>query len=231
MKTTFTFTKIIAVTVITLAMGAAQARGAVTVYAEDAPSNAVVAASGPVVGTNIPATQTNLNTKGRSKNGNPQVRIDETGVHIGGPDGVVDIQTPRGVLGYAGTGKHLVSIVAIVCTFGMPVAIVALAAYFHHRRTKLAHETLRMMIDKGMPITPELVAELRSKGPHGTGQNPTRKSGLFPGLVLAGIGAALLISGHGDTKAGCIVLFIGVAFLVTWLVERQHQSNTQPPKQ
>ena len=125
----------------------------------------------------------------------------------------------------------MVSIVAIVCTFGMPVAIVALAAYFHHRRTKLAHETVRMMIEKGMPITPELVAELRSRRPHGTGESPTRKSGLFPGLVLAGIGTALLVTGSGHSTGGWIVLFIGVAFLVTWLVERQHQNNTQPPKQ
>ena len=82
---------------------------------------------------------------------------------------------------------------AIFGSFGLPVAMVAIVFYFHHRRTKLAHETLRMMIEKGMPITPELVAELRSKRPHGTGQNPTRRSGLFPGLVLAGIGTALLI--------------------------------------
>jgi hypothetical protein len=231
MKKTFMMTKIIAVTVITLATFLAQARGAVTVYAEDVPSTAAVTASAPVVEANVPAAQTNPNTKSRSGDGNPDVRIDETGVHIGGSGGV-DIQTPRGTREYAGVGKPLVSIVAIVCTFGLPVAIVALAAYFHHRRTKLAHETLRMMIDKGMPITPELVAELRSKRPHGTGQNLTRKSGLFPGLVLAGIGTALLIAGHsGDKKAGCIVLFIGVAFLVTWLVERQHQNNTQPPKQ
>ncbi len=230
MKKTFTFTRIIAVTLIALVVGAAQARSAVTVYAEDMASNAAVTASAPVVEANVPAAQTNLNSKSRSGDGNSDVRIDETGVHIGGPGGV-DIQTPRATRGYAEAGKHLVSIVAIVCTFGMPVAIVAVAAYFHHRRTKLAHETLRMMIDKGMPITPELVAELRSKRPHGTGENPARKSGLFPGLVLAGIGAALLIAGHGgDKKGGWIVLFIGVAFLVAWLVERQHQSNTQPPK-
>ena len=47
MRKTFTFTGIIAVTVITLAILLAQARAAVTVYAEDVPSNAVPAQQGP----------------------------------------------------------------------------------------------------------------------------------------------------------------------------------------
>ncbi len=229
MRKTYTFMRIIAATLIALAISAAQARAAVTVYADEVPSNAAVAASAPVVETNVPAAQTNLNAKSRSGGGNPEVRVDETGVHIGGPN-PVDIDAPAWL--QHGRGGHTVlGIVSVLSPFVMVVAIVALAGYFAHRRTKLAHETIRAMIEKGMPVTPELVAELRSKRPPGIAQNLTRKSGLFPGLVLAGIGAALLIAGHGgDKKGGWIVLFIGVAFLVTWLVERQHQSNTQPPK-
>ncbi|MGD0059138.1 MAG: DUF6249 domain-containing protein [Verrucomicrobiia bacterium] len=230
MKKTYTFMRIIAVALIALAIGAAQARAAVTVYADEVPSNGVVAASAPVVETNVPAAQTNLNAKSRSGGGNSDVRIDETGVHIGGPN-PVDVELPSYLRHREGM-RNVMGIVSILSPFVMVVAIVALAGYFGHRRTKLAHETIRAMIEKGMPVTPELVAELRSRRPPGIAQNLTRKSGLFPGLVLAGIGAALLIAGHGgDKKGGWIVLFIGVAFLVTWLVEWQHQKNTQPPKQ
>ncbi|MGD1020836.1 MAG: DUF6249 domain-containing protein [Verrucomicrobiia bacterium] len=226
MKKTFTFTRIIAVALIALAMGGTQARAAYTVYADDVTSNAAVTASAAAVESNVPAAQTNLNTKSRSGSGHPQVWIDETGIRVRGPN-PVDSNVPHIML----RSKDVENIVGIVAVFGMPVAIVALVFFVHLRRNKMMHETLRAMIEKGVPITPELVAELREKHPHGTEQNPTRKSGLFPGLVLTGIGTALLITGSRHSMGGWIMLFIGVAFLVTWLVERQNQSNTQPPKQ
>jgi hypothetical protein len=56
-----------------------------------------------------------------------------------------------------------VEIVSILSPFVMVVAIVALAGHFAHRRNRMAHETVRAIIDKGVPTTPELVAQLRSK--------------------------------------------------------------------
>jgi uncharacterized membrane protein len=139
-------------------------------------------------------------------------------------------------------GKNpVVDTVAIVAIFGMPVAIVAIMFYTIHRRNKLVHENLRAMIDKGIPITPELVDSLKGKHsgalnqPLSTGGHPLAKSGrarrLLPGLVLTGVGAALMISGHWFGGPGLIVLFIGIAFLIVWLVERMDRSNNQPPKQ
>jgi len=228
MKKTSTIMKIVAVTLGALMFGALQARAAVTVYAEEMPSNGVVAASAPVVETNVPAAQTNLNTKSRSGGGNPEVRIDETGVHIGGPN-PVDIDAPAWFRHGGGT-HNVLGIVSVLSPFVMVVAIVTLAGYFGHRRNKMAHETLRAMIDKGVPITPELVAQIRSKRSWGSygwiGSNR-----LLPGLVMAGIGTALLLSGSGgDRKGGWIVLFIGLAFLVVWAVERKNQNNQLPPR-
>jgi hypothetical protein len=226
MKKTFTTTRIIAVTLMALLVSAAQARAAVTVYADDMVSNTAVNASAPEVVTNVPA-QTNLNTTSQSQGSNPQVRVDETGVHIGGPN-PVDINAPA-FLRHREGGMDVTGIIAILSTFGMPVLIILIVFYTKHRRNRMAHETLRAMIDKGMPITPELVAEIRSKGPSAGGLYPQRGNRLFPGLVLVGIGAALLLAGHGDTKGGLIVLFIGLAFLVAWAVERKHSNDTQPP--
>jgi hypothetical protein len=64
------------------------------------------------------------------------------------------------------------------------------------------------------------------------------RSALFPGLVMIGVGMAMLIanySGGNDTgwagiKGGWIVLFMGVAFLIVWSVERKNKSGDQPPK-
>ncbi len=115
----------------------------------------------------------------------------------------------------------------------MPVAIIGLAGYFSHRRNKMAHDTLQAMIEKGVPITPELVAEIRNKGCGSSGNSASgRRSGrLLPGLVLAGIGTALLIGGaKGESKGGWILLFMGAAFLIVWFVEQKNQNSGQPPR-
>jgi hypothetical protein len=227
MTKTCRFVRIIAATLITLVIGAAQARAAVTAYADEVPSNDAVTASALALETNVSAAQTNLNMMGRSQNGNSQVQIDETGVHIGGPN-PVDIQVPS-YLRHRG-GANIVGIVSVLSPFVMVVAIVALSGYFAYRRNRMAHETVRAMIDKGMPVTPELVAQLRSKRwRDGNGWSGSNR--LLPGLVMAGIGTALLLSGSGgDRKGGWIVLFIGLAFLVVWAVERKNPNNKQLPK-
>ncbi|MGA2179287.1 MAG: DUF6249 domain-containing protein [Verrucomicrobiota bacterium] len=111
----------------------------------------------------------------------------------------------------------------ILGIFGMQVAIVAIFLNFLHHRNKMMHETLRAMIEKGMPLTPELLAGLTVKF------RPLNTP--LPGLVMTGIGAALLTIDPVRYKAGWIVLFVGVALLIFWLVERRNKNDGQPPKQ
>lgn len=132
-----------------------------------------------------------------------------------------------------------VDIVAIMSSFGMPVLIVGMALFFKFRKDRLAHETLRAMIEKGVPITPELLAQLKNKDP----DDDKPKDGsryLLPGLICGGVGAGLLISSLNSHQAGVpglppaagwIVLFIGIAFLIVWLVERNNKNDAQPPRQ
>jgi len=204
MKKTFTSAKLVAGTLIALTVFLVQARGAVTVYADEPASNAV------------PAQQ-----------GSSTSFIDRAGKYAAEIEAKRIENERKMAADRLDARDHLFG---ILTGFGLPVAIVAIMMYFKHRRNKLAHETLRAMIEKGMPITPELVAELRNRWGHGATQNLTRGGSLFPGLVLAGIGTALLVSGSRHSIGGWIVLFIGVAFLVVWLVERQNQGNAQPPK-
>ena len=214
--------------VVLIAVSPVGARGAVTVYADEIPTSAVT----PTAVTNPPAAETSTGGTKASDADHPPVRIDETGVHVGGPN-PVDINMPE----YAGNWQHgssfaamVKAVVAICATFGMPVAIILVIGYFGHRRNKLAHETMRIMIEKGVPMTPELVAEIRSRNSGASGRGPTR-SRLLPGLVLAGVGTALLIGGsRGEARGGWIVLFIGAAFLIVWLVEGKNQSDGQPPR-
>jgi len=218
-----TWKRFIAVVVLLVAVSPVGARAAVSVYAEDVPGSAVA----PTVATNPAATDGSA-----AGADHPPVRIDETGIHVGGAN-PVDINAPR----YADNWGHgyaweatVKGLVAIFASFGLPVALVAIVFYFNHRRNKFAHDTLRAMIEKGIPITPELVAEIKSKRSSSAGSNPTR-SRLLPGLVCAGVGTALLIAGSGgDRRGGWIVLFIGLAFLTVWFVEQKNQNNSQPPR-
>ncbi len=64
-------------------------------------------------------------------------------------------------------GKHadeipalVVPIVAVVflSIFGAPVLIVAVILYFGFSKTRMKHRTIRMLVEKGQPIPPELLA-------------------------------------------------------------------------
>jgi hypothetical protein len=125
----------------------------------------------------------------------------------------------------------------ILASFGMPVLVVGLAFFFKYRKDRLAHETLRAMIEKGMPITPELIAQLGRKQPE-TSAQPNQSRHLLPGLVMVGVGAALLISNHAGNgipglpgAGGWIILFVGVALLIVGFVEKNNKNDAQPPRQ
>jgi hypothetical protein len=51
------------------------------------------------------------------------------------------------------TGETLQCLAALA----LPIGIVAIVLTFRHRRQKLAHETMRLMIEKGLPVPPELI--------------------------------------------------------------------------
>jgi hypothetical protein len=180
----------------------------------------------------VSVTFKTVGQKGTGQTKSSPVHIDSKGIHIGGPE-PVDISVPGG--GLVAIIATLVPIVAILSVFGVPVAIIGLVFYFRYRRNKMVHETMRAMIEKGMPITPELIAQLRNR-PSGSSNQPgrSRQRHLLPGLILTGVGTALLITNlggnSGDGKLGWIVLFMGVAFLIVWFVERRDKNGDQPPK-
>jgi hypothetical protein len=112
--------------------------------------------------------------------------------------------------------------------FGLPVGIVALVLTFRHRRQKLAHETMRLMIEKGLPVPPELI------NPPPPAKRPT--SDLRRGLIwlALGIGSAILFlmvfEDSGLWALGLIPAFIGVAYLLCWGIgvarERRESGRT-----
>jgi hypothetical protein len=124
--------------------------------------------------------------------------------------------------------SNLVSVVSILTVFGTPIAFVAIFCYFRHRKTKMLHETIRAMVEKGVPIPPELFAQESLRifppgGSNGISRTANRaRSDLRVGLILIGVGGGIsILSG----KSGLIILFIGVALVIASWIERKANSN------
>ncbi len=92
-----------------------------------------------------------------------------------------------------------------------------------HRTRKQAqlHQTLRLMIEKGSDIPPELFA------PPNAAQNDLRR-----GLALVGVGLALLILigleegfASGGWAVGLVPAFIGAAYLIVWRYSQRAENR------
>ncbi len=129
------------------------------------------------------------------------------------------------------------SILVPLAPFVMVVAIILVIFYFKHRRHQMMNETLRAMIDKGQPITPELLDSLKGNkngvagpGAGSIGGNFIRqRNDLRTGVILMGVGLGILFLAG---KPGWIVFFIGLAYLVVSRIERNKPGNPppQPPQ-
>jgi hypothetical protein len=198
----------IAAVLFLVALSPLPAQAAVSVYAEE--TVALSNATATTVESQVAAVA--VTKAGHRK---PPVRVDETGVHVGGAN-PVDINVPsfkhHGLEGRT----DVVDIIAVVFGCSIPIVIVAIVFYARHRRLKMHHETIRAMIEKGMPIPPEMAAGTRSDLPlRNTDPRPARGD-FRSGLILVAVGAALLMIAG---KVGWILVFIGAARLIFWLVE------------
>jgi len=120
----------------------------------------------------------------------------------------------------------MIPIIAIVMGCSIPIVIVGLQLYFRHRKNIVLHETLRTMVDKGVPIPPEMFNKTEHKF-MGHDKPSRPRCDLRRGIILTGMGVGIVLF---IGKSGCIILFLGVAFLVIALLEKKDDNNDQPPK-
>ena len=99
--------------------------------------------------------------------------------------------------------------------------------FFGYLRDRRRHETIRLMIEKGTPLTPELLDGLRKKSrmtvrtaydPHGY---------LCWGVTLVAVGLGLLFVSR---PAAAIVGAVGVANLILWGIDRVNSPKNDQPK-
>lgn len=113
---------------------------------------------------------------------------------------------------------NLVGLFAILLIFGGPIIIVAIALYSSYKKRRLTHQTINAYIEQGKDIPAEVLQGLQHHG----GQ----KSNLHKGLVMVGIGFGVavcfaLMGSTGAAALGLIPLFIGIALLLVWKLEKK----------
>jgi hypothetical protein len=115
-----------------------------------------------------------------------------------------------------------VAIIVPVAMFAMIAVAVALGVSQKKARNRMLHDTIRLMVEKGQPIPPELLQP--------QDMQRRRPSDLRYGLLFIGLGlglAALLFSEQSARwPVALIPLLMGVAYLVTWKIESN--KNGQP---
>ncbi len=115
-----------------------------------------------------------------------------------------------------------VAVVAVVATF-MTLAISIVAGlYAIYRVSQQRAETLRLMIEKGVTIPPELIAP-----------KPRRASDLRRGIVLAmfglGLGVFLFaVAAEGMWTMALVPLFVGLGYLLAFRVVTDEPRSPAP---
>ena len=116
-------------------------------------------------------------------------------------------------------GKVLpIVIVSLLAVFGFPVAIVAVIMFSSWARTRSLHRTVRMMVEKGQPVPPELLAS-----PAAAPVTVRPWYDLRRGIVLVSVGVGVImffgISAGWDNGVGALSLIpglIGLGYLLAW---------------
>lgn len=115
-------------------------------------------------------------------------------------------------------GGMFVASLAILFIFGTPIMLVAAVLYANYRKRRLMHNTIDQYVTSGRDIPPEVLESLH--------QQVTPGNNLSRGLVMTGAGlgviACFLVMGTKEAAAlGLIPLFIGLAQLLIWKLEKK----------
>lgn len=123
-------------------------------------------------------------------------------------------------------GSTLVSIGVPAIVFGFVLAIVGGAFYVGYRETKERQQTLRLAIEKGIAIPPELV-----EGASGE-RNPDRdlRSGIKQIFIGIGVGVLLwFVSPFKNVWAvGAMIAIFGIGHVVAWALTRRQPKPATP---
>ena len=121
----------------------------------------------------------------------------------------------------AGWWLGAVSILSILLIFGTPIMLVAAVLYSGHRKRRLASDMASRFLAKGQEVPPEVW--------RGLAGDATPRSNLHKGMIMLSVGLGIFLCFWliGSIKAaylGLIPMFIGIAQLLIWKLEKQKAS-------
>jgi Domain of unknown function (DUF6249) len=126
--------------------------------------------------------------------------------------------------------EAVIPLVAIIfmTIFGAPVLIVAVIMYFGFSRNRMMHKTIRMMVEKGQPVPPALLAP----PPPAVRQRSDMRRGVV--LMMVGLGLILFFGAvnsweNGAWAIGIIPFLIGTGYLMVWKLEGGQKPKTDNP--
>jgi len=114
----------------------------------------------------------------------------------------------------------LTPIVTTSVVFLTAAVIVATVLYFLHRAKELKHQTIRLALEKGLPLPPGLLDDAATAQPKGNDLATGVK------LVFIGVGIGLFFYFLGHPRlwaAGFIPGFVGVGYLVAYALTGRPQ--------
>ncbi len=120
----------------------------------------------------------------------------------------------------------LVPLAGIAMIVAIVVGPIWIGSYFKNRERQRLHDTLRLMVEKGQPVSGELLETLNTGTPRSSPNDMRRGVVLLAvALGMAGLGLILGLTGDGDAVGPLCGLaafpgFIGVAFIVLALLNR-----------
>jgi hypothetical protein len=119
-------------------------------------------------------------------------------------------------------GLFPVVAISVLAVFGFPVAIVAVIMFSSWAKSRSLHRTVRMMVEKGQPVPPELFA-----APAGAPLRPWYD--LRRGIVLLSVGFGLMMFfgltagwDEGVWALGLIPGLIGLGYILAWRLANRH---------
>jgi hypothetical protein len=119
----------------------------------------------------------------------------------------------------------LAGIFMIICVVVGPIWI---SSYFKSRERQRLHDTLRLMVENGQPVSGELLDSLNTGGKPRKTPNDLRRGVILTsiGVGLAACGLVAGLTGDGDAVGpflglGAFPGFIGLGFVILALVSRE----------
>jgi len=127
--------------------------------------------------------------------------------------GHIDLDLDR----HTDAGELILGGLAIVLIFGTPIMLVAAFLYAGHRKRRLASDMAGRFLANGQPVPPEVW--------RGLAGDATPRSNLHKGMIMLGLGLGVflcfwLIGSPEAAYLGLIPLFIGIAQLLIWKLEK-----------